>query len=640
MPLALLGLALGVTASAADGRGAAGVASPRTASAAAEDADGSLRGPRVVVVRELPALRANRALHEEPVTMPRRLAPAGFRRGTGLREPARANVVDPAARQAPQPRAAPTLSSFSFEGLDNNDNVSVVFFSLTPPDPQLAVGPNHVLEMINVVGRVFDRNGSVVQTFSLASFFGVPAGYRDTDPKIIYDALSDRWFASYVSFIDHASGSDEGLLHLAISQTDDPTGAWNVYDVTFVNVFPDYAGLGLTDDKVTLSANVFDIDGPPGVSPGCSPFSGYCGEQTIVIEKSDVLAGVPAGSVGTFLFPRNSSRFTVRPAHSLSSVSDQYLTTWNAFVADELTVIRITGTPDGGDVTEASATNVTTLVQDDPPPSLTAGVGDCSLQFQGNLGPPPCVDSGDFRMLEAVWRDNSLWSAASAACTPPGDGTVRSCAHLVEVETVGAPSLVQDIMFGAANEYFSWPAIRTDSSGNLYVSLTHTSTSIFAEARVAGRQAGDAPNTMSGSILLRAGDVVHASGRWGDYLGAAVDPANPSCIWLVGQYAKSTFGPNWGTYIAATSFSSADCGGATLTPTATPINTPPPTPTATPAPVGGIAELPAAARSPTAAPDSAAINAGALAWAFGAATLVAAVLRGAAWYTKRRSRLG
>ena len=636
--MALIGLALGLAASAADDRDTVGVASPRTASAAAEDTDSSLRGPRVVVVRKLSALPAGRILQEEPVPIPRRLAPAGFRTGTGLREPARANAVDPATRQAPQPRAAPTLSSFSFEGLDNSDNVSVVGFSLTPPDPQLAVGPNHVFEMINVIGRVFDRGGSVVQTFSIASFFGVPAGYKDTDPKIIYDALSDRWFASYVSFIDNASGSDEGLLHLAISQTDDPTGAWNVYDVTFGDVFPDYAGLGLTDDKVTLSANVFDIDGPPGVNPGCSPFGGYCGEQTIVFEKSDLLAGVPAGSVGMFLFPRNTSRFTVRPAHSLTSVSDQYLTTWNESVTNELTVIRITGTPAGGDVTEASATNVATLDQDDPPPSLTAGAGDCDLQFQGNLGPPPCVDSGDFRMLEAIWRDNSLWSAASAACIPPGDGTVRSCAHLVEVETVGAPSLVQDIMFGALGEYFSWPAIRTDSSGNLYVSLTHTSASIFAEARVAGRQAGDAPNTMSGSILLRAGDVVHTSGRWGDYLGAAVDPANPSCVWLVGQYAKSTGGPNWGTYIGATSYS-GDCGGVAPTSTATPINMPTLTPTATPAPVGGIAELPAAARSPAlAAPDSTTTNASTLAWAVGAATLVAAG-GGAAWYTKRRSRL-
>ena len=63
---------------------------------------------------------------------------------------------------------------------------------------------------------------------------------------------------------------------------------------------------------------------------------------------------------------------------------------------------------------------------------------------------------------------------------------------------------------------------------------------------------------VGGSTLLRAGDVVYTGGRWGDYLGAAVDPSFPECVWLVGQYAKDTASSSlwdWGTYIAATSYS-------------------------------------------------------------------------------------
>jgi len=152
-------------------------------------------------------------------------------------------------------------------------------------------------------------------------------------------------------------------------------------------------------------------------------------------------------------------------------------------------------------------------------------------------------------VLEAVWRGNSLWSSSSAACIPPGDAVIRSCAHLVEVETVGAPSVVQDIMYGAAGEYYSWPAHRTDAASNLYVSVSRTNPSIFAEARIAGRLAGDPPGTMSDSSLLTAGEVPHFSGRWGDYLGAAVDPADPSTVWVVGQYAKDDGFVNWGTYV-------------------------------------------------------------------------------------------
>ena len=127
----------------------------------------------------------------------------------------------------------------------------------------------------------------------------------------------------------------------------------------------------------------------------------------------------------------------------------------------------------------------------------------------------------------------------------------------------GSQALVNDILFGAPGEYFSWPAIRTDRDNNLHVSLTHTTPSIWAEARVAGRLATDPPNTMSGSTLLRAGEVLHDSGRWGDYLGAAVDPVDPCQVWVVGEYAKDTSasGWDWGTYIGKLQYPECSAGG-------------------------------------------------------------------------------
>lgn len=127
----------------------------------------------------------------------------------------------------------------------------------------------------------------------------------------------------------------------------------------------------------------------------------------------------------------------------------------------------------------------------------------------------------------------------------------------MEVNT-GTNAVSQDMMFGVSGQYYSWPAIRTDTAGNLVAPLTHTNSGIFAEAVVAGRQAIDTPNTMGGTALLRAGDVLHTSSRWGDYQGAAVDPVYPGCIWVVGQYAKNTLGADWGTYIGAASYGGCD----------------------------------------------------------------------------------
>ena len=273
--------------------------------AAANDEIGSgdvqLQGPRLVVVRDLPAARADGLAHSDRQPPPmRRQAP--FQVSGDL--PAAANASD--SSFAAQPASPPAPSGSGFEGLNNTNNSMLAGFTVTPPDPQVAVGPDHVFEMVNVVGRIYSRTGTTLQTFTLKSFFGVPAGFNDTDPKVLYDSLSNRWFASYVSYLDQpGSSNDQARLHLAISQTSDPTGAWNLYFVSYAQVIPDYEAIGVTSDKLTVASNIFDIDTPA-----------YFGVETLVIEKADVLAGVPGASVGLFRFALRTDRFTVRPAHT------------------------------------------------------------------------------------------------------------------------------------------------------------------------------------------------------------------------------------------------------------------------------------------------------------------------------------
>jgi hypothetical protein len=531
---------------------------PGSTPSALRPPQGQLAGPRRVVPRNLSPAPKVESRSGQPRLIPR-LAPK-LKRDPRAQAP-QANALDRPSTGTSPSRSAPDIVS-GFEGLDSTDNL----FGLSPPDPQVAVGPNHVVEFVNVTGRIYTKAGVPVSTFSLDDFFGVFSGAFSSDPRVIYDDVHHRFFAS---FVDLDYGANFGDLFLAISQTDDPTGAWNQYVASFPGAVPDYPGIGVTDDKFTLSYNLFGLFS-----------SNFIGEQTLVVQKSDVMAGDV--SPGASFFPINANRFTVRPAHSLSATNDQYLTTFDilsnggSLPLTEMTVIRITGTPDSGDVTEASATDLPVLTQDIPPASVTAGPG---------------YIEGDFRMLEAVWRDNSLWSSASAACIPPGDGGARSCAHLIEVATLGAPSVLQDIMFGAVNQYYSWPAIRTDSAANLYVSFTDAHSGMFASAQVAGRLSTDPLGTITGSCLLKAGQVVHNSGRWGDYLGAAVDPADPSTVWVVGEYAKNDGFVDWGTYIGSLSYTTGGtCPQAPIPPT--------PTPSPTPAPAKGNDNFAAAAVIP------------------------------------------
>src|SRR6478752_6874451 len=71
--------------------------------------------------------------------------------------------------------------------------------SVSPTDPCMAVGPNHILQMVNGVSggaiggffRIWDKNGNpLTSNIFMQSLSGLP-GYGDCVP--IYDRIADRW---------------------------------------------------------------------------------------------------------------------------------------------------------------------------------------------------------------------------------------------------------------------------------------------------------------------------------------------------------------------------------------------------------------------------------------------------------------
>jgi len=61
-----------------------------------------------------------------------------------------------------------------------------------PPSTSVAAGPNNVVEVTNIVGRIFDKSGNVLSTFNLNTFFGVATDIFSSDPRVEYDTLAGR----------------------------------------------------------------------------------------------------------------------------------------------------------------------------------------------------------------------------------------------------------------------------------------------------------------------------------------------------------------------------------------------------------------------------------------------------------------
>ena len=195
-------------------------------------------------------------------------------------------LAPPPPADSPATRAAPEILptapldvvtiGLNFQGSE----LFVDSFSI-PPDTMGAVGPNHIVEMINGSFKIYNKTtGAVISSFSLNDFWtsvvGLPGG-GTFDPRIIYDPASARWFASSID------GGASNNIYLARSDNSNPTGDWDgvrfAADTVGASEFHDYDTLAVDADGVYICTN--DFFGPGN-------------DSCYSIPKADILQAVPS----------------------------------------------------------------------------------------------------------------------------------------------------------------------------------------------------------------------------------------------------------------------------------------------------------------------------------------------------------
>jgi len=467
-----------------------------------------------------------------------------------------------------------------------------------PPDAQVAAGPNNIFEVINVVGKIYDKSGNtVLATFNLNHLFNMNIDLFSSDPRIEYDTISGRWYISFLILdTTDISTAQNGFFELAVSIDSNPLDGFNTYSIETPGDFPDQPSLGFNDDKIVTGGNSFSCN------PNCND-GPYEGNEFLVWNKSELLAG--DATIDTDFNPpgEDNTDFPIIPAKSRSSTSTLWML--SAFgteqnpsgpptVLDELDIWSVTGVPGIGMGSSATDT-IATITDFTDPPSASQKNG------SGNT-----IDTGDQRLLDVVFRDGDLWGSGNDKCKPSGDTTARACTQYFEVLTGGASPVVnQDFSFGTKGAYDYYPSVDLDSSDDLISSFSQSSSTEFASAFVDGRLNGDPVNTLGTPVLFQAGTKAYNGTRWGDYSGAGVDPNDQTAIWVAAEYATSaTTGLNWGTWIAEARVlavaSPTPTATATSTPTATATATVSATPTASITATPTISATPTASGSPTA----------------------------------------
>jgi hypothetical protein len=421
--------------------------------------------------------------------------------------------------------------------------------AVTPPDPQIAAGPQYLLEMVNSSGTVWTKSGTLVTIFDLNAFFKVPTNYTFSDPRVLYDAMSGRWFASGVAFVTPSYGS---VLVFGISTTADPSGNWNIYSAdNNSNVTHDQPKIGVSSDKVAFSFNDF------------LNAAFFQGASTWVFGKSAMLQGlssIPGGAIGP-----DSSRVSIVPAIELSSTSTEYMTYNNSDCSysgcnagyPSIGLVSLTGDAANG-----------TLAWSESDPAIG---GTTQPPAADQPGLPGSIQTNDDRFLTTVFENGLLWTVGNDACTPPGDTAVRPCPRLIQLSTAG-PTVNQNFDLGNAAHDLYYPAVHMDSAGNMFVVYNISSTSDEVGVRITGQLAGSAPQVVVTPQTIQPGAGLYTCyARWGDYSGAGIDPANPNNVWVVGEYAgASTTNCEWATFVAQLTFAAGSTTGdysLSMTPT-------------------------------------------------------------------------
>ncbi len=448
------------------------------------------------------------------------------------------------------------LQQFDSIGAENCCN-DEPFAATVPPDPDIIVGPDHVIVVVNVAFAVYDKQGNeLIPPTGFNSFFAGTPGCDNTgtfDPDVVYDESEDRFIM----------GVDTNLVSYCVAATTsgDPTGAWNRFGIpTNINgeLF-DFPHMGVGVDAIYMGSNQFGFD------PAVGFF--FVGGRVFAMNKQDLYDGNPL-QVATELLPRFDG--TPQPAHLTGISNNSFPTSGPHFIMSEVFdgithSVYSWDDPFGanvfqleGDVDLAAASGV-------PCPAFSC----FPLPFP-QAGSAELLQGNDFRGQETKYRNGLIWTTQTIACDP-GTGPVN-CIRWAQIDptAVSLPSstagVVQAGVFSSDDgSYRQFPSLAVNACDDMAIGYTRSSLNEFPSVAVTGRRSNDLPGRVRSEIDQFAGTEAYRSfqapgpHRWGDYSGMAADPDGRR-FWYVGEYAgaSSNAFANWRNSVAEYRFS---CNG-------------------------------------------------------------------------------
>ncbi|MEJ6775875.1 MAG: PKD domain-containing protein [Crocinitomicaceae bacterium] len=430
---------------------------------------------------------------------------------------------DPALQKHYSPANTNALTQ-SWDGITN--------FNTNPADPAVDVGPNHVVQMTNGPSgayiQVYSKTGGAIGSqIYFDNFMNMPGGLGD--PIVLYDERADRWMLSEFS----SSGDN---MHIAISQTADPTGAYYTFSFNSPN-FPDYPKYSIWNDAYIITTN----------ESGNSP--------VYAINRADLLSGTPTSaqrftvpSYGTIGFqattPVSLLGTTNPPAGAPPMVMRMRDDAWSGVANDALEIWEIN--LDWSNSSNSSINQITTLNMTLPFDSELCGYTSfsCIDQPGSNTNLDPLRE---VLMNRIMYRNFSTHESIVCCHVTDVSGNDQAGIRWYELRRTGGAAgswiLYQESTYAPDTDSRWMPSIGISASGNIGLAYNVSSSSTYPSLRYTGRKECDPLDQMTEpETSIATGTTNNNSNRYGDYNSMGVDPSDGETFYFTGVYNPTSSG--------------------------------------------------------------------------------------------------
>ena len=458
-------------------------------------------------------------------------------------------------------------------------------FSVEPPNPSMAVANNYILEGVNNAIQVYNLSGTPLLPVVLSTnqVFGVsPAidratganGVYPTDMRIFHDQAIERWFIlqraqDYDIFGNLLSTSH---YYLAVSQTDDPTGTYNIYTMDTTNTsYPgcpcvaDYPQIGADQYGIYISANQYQ-----------SLFEPYVAGSILAISKIALAEGAATPAAFKFNIPfTTGDEFTIQPAvtppggsYFLANGGVEYFVSTRTTSGNAVALWALSNT--SSFVTQPQlllAKIVVPTLNYSLPPVATQRPG--VRPYGNSLFPPgqlPFIETGDTRALSVMYVGGRLYIAVASRVTDEAGHSLAGGAYIVlspairraaaNVPATPQGSVVQQGYLVAPNNHLLFPSMAVNAQGHGAIAATLVGPDWYPSTVFVPFTTFSTPSILRvvGPGLLPEDGFTGYRGvpaRWGDYSAAVV--STDGSLWVASEYIGNlprTELANWQTFIA------------------------------------------------------------------------------------------